>query len=324
MTEAKSVFDYHIVDGQVTTQKLASSAVTYDKLATHVGKAYFVNKALGADTNDGLTPATALATVAAAEDKTTTGKHDTVFLIASATQDSVAATIAWDKSYTHLLGIGPPFPGIGQRSRLASSVAAPALTITGSGCIFANLQVQNSYAGASGGVLVDGAYNYFENVYFNGMNGAGAADAAGSYCLSVTKAENYFRNCTIGSCQTVRTSTNSELLISTGSQTFEGCRIQKYSETATNFLVQLVAGTAGMSLLHFKKCVFYNQTVNWATGITNVFNVAQTGSHYVLLDGCVAIGGAGAGITWADTATHVYQSNANPGTGGSIVSAVAS
>jgi hypothetical protein len=77
-----------------------------------------------------------------------------------------------------------------------------------------------------------------------------------------------------------------------------------------------------MSLLRFKNCVFYCQTVNWAAGITDVFNIAQTGSHYVLLQGCTAIGGTGAGISWADVVTHVYHNEAAPATGGGIAIAV--
>jgi hypothetical protein len=153
------------------------------------------------------------------------------------------------------------------------------------------------------------------------MNDASSANKATSFCLSVTAAENYFKNCTIGSVQTVGTD-GFPLLISTGAQLFEDCLIQRYSQTTGAFLVQLVAGTAGMSLLRFKNCVFYCQTVNWAAGITDVFNVAQTGSHYVLLQGCTAIGGTGAGISWADVVTHVYHDRPAPETAGGIAIAV--
>jgi len=282
---------------------------------------FIVDPVNGDDDNSGASFKAPLATWAEAKDRTTGDQHDAVFVVAGDTSDSNAATIAWDKDHTHLIGLSAPFPGIGQRCRTASTVAAPALTISGKGGIFKNLQIQNSYAGASGGVLVSGAYNYFENVYFNGMNHATAGAAATSYCLSVTAAENYFKRCTIGSVQTVRASTNAALVLSTGAQGFEDCLIQGYSETAGNFLVRLATGTAGMSLLRFKHCTFYNQTVNWATGMTAVFNVAQTGSHYVLLDDCIAIGGAGGGMTWGDVATHIYTRTGD-GAGGDLAVAV--
>jgi hypothetical protein len=285
---------------------------------TGQSKYYWLDCALGNDNNDGLTPGSALKSLSAAEDKCVGDQHDAVLLIPSDTSDSTATTITWDKDHTHLIGMGAPFPGIGQRCRINSTAAAPALTITGKGGIFKGFQVQNSYAGASGGVLVSGIYNYFENVYFNGMNNASSANQAASYCLTLSGAENYLRGCTIGSVQLAMSSTNAPLIISTGANTFEKCRIQHYSETAGNFLVSLSAGTAGMSLLLFDGCVFFNQTVNWAAGSTDVFNIAQTGSHYVLLKDCIMIGAT----SWADVVTHVYHDKAAPATGGGIAIAV--
>jgi len=283
-----------------------------------LSKMYLVDTVNGDDDNTGTNWQSPLKTLAEAEDRCVGDRHDTVLWIPGDTQDSVAATIAWDKDHTHLIGLGAPFPGIGQRCRIASTVAAPALTISGRGGIFKNFQVQNSYAGASGGVLVSGSYNYFEGVYFNGMNNASSANKATSYCLSVTGAENYFKKCTIGSVQLAMSSTNAPLLISNGANTFEECRIQHYSETAGNFLVSLPAGTGGLSLVFFDRCVFFNQTVNWASGSDDVFNIAQTGSHYILLRDEVMIGAT----SWADVVTHVYHTTAAPATGGGIAIAV--
>ena len=281
-------------------------------------KCYFVDTVNGSDSNTGLTPAEALASLAAAEDKCIAEQHDTVIWIPGDTADSTATTITWDKDHTHLIGVGAPFPGIGQRCRLISTAAAPALTISARGCIMRGFQVQNSYAGASGGVLVSGPYNYFENVYFNGMNNASSANKSTSYCLTVSGAENYFKRCTIGSVQTAVSSTNAVLILSNGANTFEECRIQHYSQTTGNFLVKLAAGTGGMSLILFDRCIFFNQTVNWAAGSTDVFNIAQTGSHYVLLRDEIMIGAT----SWADVVTHVYHSTAAPATGGGIAIAV--
>lgn len=281
-------------------------------------QAYVVDTVNGDDDNDGKRWEKPLKTLAAAEDKCVAEQHDCVVWIPGDTADSVAATIAWDKDHTHLVGVGAPFPGIGQRCRITSTVAAPALTISARGCIFKNFQVQNSYAGASGGVLVSGPYNYFEGVYFNGMNNASSANKSTSYCLTVSGAENYFKRCTIGSVQLAMSSTNAPLIISNGANTFEECRIQHYSETAGNFLVSLPAGTGGLSLILFDRCVFFNQTVNWAAGSTDVFNIAQTGSHYVLLRDEIMIGAT----SWADVVTHVYHTTAAPATGGGIAIAV--
>jgi hypothetical protein len=279
---------------------------------------FIVDPVNGDDDNDGDNFKKPLATWAEAEDRCTGDQHDAVFIVAGDTSDSVATTITWDKDHTHLIGLSAPFPGIGQRCRIASTAAAPALTVTSKGCIFKNFQVQNSYAGASGGVAASGAYNYWENVYFNGMNNASSANKATSYCLSLSGAENYFKNCTIGSVQLAMSSTNAPLIISNGANTFVGCRIQHYSETTGNFLVALPAGTGGLSLLLFEDCVFYNQTVNWAAGSTDVFNVAQTGSFYVLLKDCVAIGGTNVAIGWGDSIAHIITNSPAPNAGGGL------
>ena len=283
-----------------------------------LSKTFLVDTVNGDDDNPGTSWQSPLKTLAAAEDLCTAERHDCVLWVPGDTADSVATTITWDKDHTHLIGIGADFPGIGQRCRLISTVANPALTISARGCIFKNFQVQNTYAGASGGVLVSGPYNYFENVYFNGMNNASSANKSTSYCLSVTGAENFFKRCTIGSVQLAMSSTNAPLLISNGANTFEECRIQHYSETAGNFLVSLPAGTGGLSLVFFDRCVFFNQSVNWAAGSTDVFNIAQTGSHYVLLRDEIMIGAT----SWADVVTHVYHTTAAPATGGGIAIAV--
>ena len=291
------------------------------------GTAFYVWPAFGSDTADGLTPGTALDTVKAAYAKCTAEKHDVVYLIAGDTSDQPTTAITWAKDHTHLIGLGADFPGIGCRSQIVGTATnaigvGGVLIVSARGCIVKNIQIQNATAAASGGTVVSGPYNYFEGVYFNGINDATAGAAATSFCLSVTGAENYFKRCTIGSVQTILASTNSVLLISNGANTFDGCRIQHYSQTTGNFLVQLVAGVGGLSLILFKDCIFYNQTVNWAAGSTDIFNVAHTGSHYVLLKDCTAIGGTGAGISWADVVTHVYHDKPAPATGGGIAIAV--
>ena len=86
-------------------------------------------------------------------------------------------------------------------------------------------------------------------------------------------------------------------------------------------MVRLDAGTS--SLIRFKDCVFYCFSTNWAAGITDVFDVNVVTTFYVLLQDCVAIGGTGAGISWADTATHIYLANgaAEANNGGIVIAA---
>ena len=279
---------------------------------------YYVDGTNGDDDNTGLSPLKPMATVAAAEDKCVANQHDVVALISGATSDSPSASIAWDKNFTHLVGLGPQFPGIGQRSRIVGSAAAdltPVITFSGRGCIVRDVQFQNGKDAASdsGCVIVSGPYNLFERVYFNGMNDATPAARAGSYCLSVTGAENVFRDCTIGSCQTIRAAANAEMIVSNGANRWEHCEFQTYSETSGKFLVTVDASGNGLGNLIFDDCLFYCQTVNWGTGIANAFHITGSHSHFVILRrNCQLVG---VGLGWADVVTHVYGAGAQPNAG---------
>lgn len=305
---------YNLKAGAATPLQLASGFGPLTGMT--IGNEYWVDPVHGNNANSGTSPDNAFKSVATAFAATTGDQNDVIYFIPGDTADSLTAGITWNKDYVHLIGLGAPFPGIGQRSRITSTVTAPALTISAHGCYFANIQVQNSYAGASGGVLVSGPYNYFENFYFNGINHATAAANASSYCLTVSGAENLFNKCTIGSVQIAMSSTNAPLIVSNGANTWVDCRIQHYSETAGNFLVKVITGAG--SLLLFDRCIFFNQAVNWAAGSTDVFNISVATSHYVLLRDEIMIGAT----AWADTVTHVYHSSAAPATGGGIAIAV--
>lgn len=169
-------------------------------------KVYLVDTEHGVDTNTGTTWETPLKTLLKAEDLCVTNKHDTVLFLARATADNPTAAIGWDKSYTHLIGIGSPLYGLGQRCRVvlqAGIVATPAITFSGAGCIVKNMQFSNEKAAgsAAGCVIVSGLRNYFENVFF--MSPV-ATDAA-SYSLKLGSAENVFVRCTFGQFTNPRT-----------------------------------------------------------------------------------------------------------------------
>jgi len=288
-------------------------------------QAFLVDTVNGDDDNNGQSWQKPLASLEAAEDLCTAEQHDTVLFLPGDTADSPTAAIAWDKDHTHLIGLGAPFEGMGNRNRVVGTAAldlTPVITFSGRGCIVKNMQFQNlkDASETSGTVLVSGPYNYFENVYFNGMNHATAGAQAGSYCLSVTGAENLFVNSTIGSCQTIRAAANAEMLVTNGANTWRHCRFQAYSETSGKFLVSVSPPVGGLGDLVFEDCFFYCQTVNWATGIAAAFHVGSGGSHYVVLRGhndflgCTAV---------ADTLTHVYAPNAAADVSGLLMIAVA-
>jgi len=161
--------------------------------------AYIVDPVNGSDSNDGKRWSKPLLTLEAAEDLCVTNQNDVVFMVGSPTADNPTASIAWDKSYTHLVGLSSDVYGVGQRCRIvteAATAATPVITVSGSGCIFKNIQFnQEKATGAASGVaVVTGSRNYFENVFFMAPTSATAA----SYSLKMSGSENVFNRCTIG------------------------------------------------------------------------------------------------------------------------------
>jgi hypothetical protein len=228
-------------------------------------KVFFVDPVNGSDSNPGTTWQSPLLTLEAAEDLCTANRHDTVLFLAGATANNPAASITWDKSYTHLVGVGSELPGLGQRCRVvmqAATAATPVITFSGDGCIVKNMQFnQEKAAGAASGVaIVTGQRCLFENVFFMTPT---ATDAA-SYSLKVSGGENYFKNCTIGQHTKVRTGASRGLWMYKGAgdnqrNFFEHCRFLSWSSDTTHVLVYTDVDIDNETFtLFFDNCLFAN------------------------------------------------------------------
>lgn len=276
-------------------------------------KYFFVDPANGSDSNDGLTPAAAKASVSAAYALTTSGKNDCVIFIGGATADNPTAAITWSKDYTHLIGVSSDLPGVGQRCRIVGTAGndlTPIITFSGAGCIVKNIQFYNGKDANtdSGAVIVSGNRNSFYNVFIAGMGHATPAARAGSYSLSVSGAENHFERCYIGLDTITRGAANSELLMSGSKNSFWDCRFASQSETAAKVAVTV----SGAGTNEWKDCLFHNMSVNWAQALDNAFSVTASSTHYVILRGnCQFVGFTGV----ADTVTHVYGAGPAPNAG---------
>ncbi|OHC44816.1 MAG: hypothetical protein A2211_10635 [Rhodanobacter sp. RIFOXYA1_FULL_67_6] len=88
--------------------------------------------------------------------------------------------------------------------------------------------------------------------------------------------------------------------------------MRSYSETAGKFLVKVDAAT-DLRDVQFEDCLFFNYSVNWATGITDAFNVTGGSTHFIILRGNCQFVGVGMGV--ANTVTHVYGAGAAPNAG---------
>lgn len=253
----------------------------------------YVDADNGSDSNSGKTPATAMATVAAALAKCTSGNGDTIYLLPTFTSSSaITAAITWNKNNTHLVGLAAPSPN--SRARMsagASDDLATLMTVSAQGCVFANFRIGNFGDAATclHCVEVTGNRNYFYNVDFQGMGHATPAAVAAGTSLKLTGAEeNRFERCTIGLDTILRSAANFNLTVASSSarNEFYDCLFRCYSDDATACFISLGANGVERFLL-FKDCIFANiDTIGTGTALTQAFSTNATQNGMVLLKNC--------------------------------------
>lgn len=284
-----------------------------------LSRVFIVDPQHGDDDNNGLTWDKPKLTLEAAEDDCVANHNDCVVLVGGPTGNALAAAVAWDKAYTHLVGLSAPLPGMGQRARVTGSAAVDAtqlLTISGDGSIFQNVQFFNGADADAEAVaaIVGGGRNYFKNCFFAGMGHATSGAHAGGCSLQVSGSENYFEDCTIGLDTVLRAAVNYQLKVSGARNRFKHCDIRSYCETAGAFLVQIDNSGGDLRETIFDDTLFFNYTANWANGIDNVFDMPAGGNtHYVILRGLCQLVGVNSG--WADVVTRIYGSAPAPNAG---------
>jgi hypothetical protein len=235
--------------------------------------------------NDGLDPGRAKKTVFGTDGAFAScrdNKNDTIVMMASGdsaaeTTEDISVEATWNKDLVHL--IGQSRNKYGQRCRFNNSGTGvtPMITISGSGCVFANFQ---AFCGGDSGNLVDiemtGNHNYMENVHIAGMGDATAADTASATSLKLNGGtENVFKNCIIG-LDTVERDADSkgELWFDGGASRmwFEDCLFTTYL-SADNQTVTVEDGTAIDRTITFKNCLFFSKSTNKAVAQTTVFSI---------------------------------------------------
>jgi hypothetical protein len=277
------------------------------------GKVYFVDVANGTAGGNALKPKDAVNDVATAYGYCVSGNNDVVVLIASGSAWAPTETLTWAKSYTHLIAGGITLPGMGARARIEAAASVditPVLTVSGSGCLFSGIKVNNMHDASadSGCVLVSGERNRFMNCELWGMGSTGAGARAGSWSVSVTGAENNFTRCEIGCDTILRAAANSELKVSGARNSFIDCSFRSNSVTAGKFLVAINAAADLRSVI-FEDCLFYNYATNHAATLTDAITLSGGSTHDVILRGknmLVGIDG------WANGDATVWSSEPLP------------
>ncbi len=267
------------------------------------GNYYFVDAVNGADGNEGSADSP-MQTLTAAYARTVSGNNDVIFIVGdggtTGTQ-RLSATLTWANNATHLIGITAPTM-ISQRARISTPTSAtvninPLMTVSGSGCLFANFSFFQGVGQASTDeklINITGDRNYFWNVQFGGMGHANGAARAGSYVLALTDGdENTFERCTIGLDTVARTAANASVIMRTQCQRniFLDCLFPMYATASTPIFVDTNATTSMDRFNMLKGCTFQNSIVSGTgTAVASVVAAAADQGGSVILDNCSAFG----------------------------------
>jgi hypothetical protein len=250
------------------------------------GKVIHVKPYSGSNSKDGLSPETAVKTLAKALSLATANQNDIVLMYAESntaanTTDYQSATLDWNKDGVHLIGVGSN-PMIGQRARVAFIstyvTASNLFTLSADNCRIENIEFFAGVADANptGCMLVTGQRNVINNCQISGIGDA-TNDIAGAYSLKVgyPAAENLFKHCYIGLDTVIRATATQEVQITgTGVAArvartiFEDCFIASYTSGST---FKAIATSYADRFVLLKNCVIYT-----VQGITN--SVAPTGA----------------------------------------------
>jgi hypothetical protein len=254
-------------------------------------KVFLYDPVNGSDSNPGTNWLAPLKTLEAAEALCTANQHDVVLALAGATADNPAASVTWDKDYTHLIGVGSYLPGVGNRSRVvmqAATAVTPVVTFAGDGCIIKNMQFNQEKAtgAASGVVAVSGHRNLFENVFFM----TPTSQTAASYSLKVGGTENCFKRCTIGQHTNVRAAATRGLWLHVGDDDcqrnkFIDCEFLSWSSGATTHVHVLVDVDIDVEVytVFFENCLFDN--IGPSTIAQAIDDNCTTTDHQIILRG---------------------------------------
>jgi hypothetical protein len=206
----------------------------------------------------------------------------------------LAAAFDWAKKNTHLIGDCAPTM-IGQRVRIVGPTAGLAnlFKVSGSGCVFANLTIHDSYTVDPVALTVTGSRNYFWNCNIQGMAAAtGGDDAAGASVKIDAGQENTFEQCVIGLDTVARSTTNAELeLVNAAARNvFKDCTFLSFCDNAGHVFVKIDAAADIDRFVLFDNCMFYNAVDSTSTTMTNAMVVQTDCGGSVILKNCSMYG----------------------------------
>jgi hypothetical protein len=277
-----------------------------------LSKTYLVDPVNGSDSNPGTNLSQPLKTLTAAEALCVGDQHDAVLFLSGDTADNPAASIDWDKDYTHLIGLSSGVYGLGQRCRVvalaADDITVP-ISFKSNGCIIKNMQFNNEHAdtAATGCAIVTGQRNYFENVFFM----APTSDTAASYSMKSAGAENVYKHCTFGQTTNARANATYSLWLHKGAgasvcrEIYDECMFLSWGALHDHVHVLVDNDIATIPWwVAFKDCLFFNASGGGDTLTQSIDDNSTATAHKILLWGKNSF--AGVDVV-ADTLTYIMN-----------------
>lgn len=261
------------------------------------GKAYWVDPANGSDGNTGLSPSQPLNTLSAAHSKMTANQNDTAYVIGNSSASSgnvvsESATLVWSKNLCHIVGVNS-FNRISQRVsiRPVTNDFTPLVTVSASGCVFANFHIFDSGTSTSQITWNEtGQRNSHFNLHIFGMGDTTAAGGAGSRSILITGSggEHFWQGCVLGGDTIARSDANATVEFTGGTtrNIFENCMFISRATAGTPVHIDADATNAIDRFVLFKGCTFHNH----GTALTEVMNIHATVNGSFILQSSWSVG----------------------------------
>ncbi len=200
------------------------------------------------------------AEITTAETKVTSGRNEVVWLTPES--HTLASTMTWDSSNTHIIGMhsGSPWSNNVKLTQSGSTAQSPAITVSGSDNLIANMHFVMSGSSTDQHVLLKntGSGNHYQNCWFEGPTNATQADDTSVKLVQVDGGGNYFKNCVFGTTATA--SGGARLLGFTGSAyrtTFEDCIFYQQADNVGARFIDVSTAFDISGPQFFKNCIFH-------------------------------------------------------------------
>jgi len=286
------------------------------------GRYIFCDYGSGSDGNDGLSPQTAVKTIAQAYSMATTNMDDVIVLCGSSTH-TLTSMLTVSKNRVHFVGMDASGGRrYGQNTKVSLGVTTAAtdiatLEVTGVRCTFHNIKFINENTVAQGiyCVVDAGEYTVFDSCE---MYKSTDLDVTGAAELVANGDSSEYRNCYIGS--TVNAISGAIIrpcVLTTGGivsgkkardVSFRNCIFARKCGNTANAFVYGANATDVERMMLFENCIFFATQLSTAVPAENIlFGAAQT-EGCVLVKNCTAVN---AGTAW-NAADNVFIDGAAP------------